>query len=619
FYFPTPEHRIWRPLVLDPASDQYQNNGWLVLFGRVKAGLGPARVADDLRNIARALGERFDYPAAWDKTQDPSSRSARDYLVGNVRPALLLLLGAGAMLLLMACANVAALILARTTDRGQEIALRAAIGAGRGRLVRQIVAESLTFSILAGAVGGGVAFLGFGLLVSRLPLAGDLASEVTLDWTALAAAFALAALVGLAVALAPVREILRGRLRGISGVRGAAAAAHGAGQVHRGLVGVEAAVAAALVVGALLLVRTVSSLLAVDLGFDPDQVVTVDVASVDRDIDDGSRVTAYDAILERAQALPGVTAAAWNNRLLVRDGGWQGIVGVVGRPELDGANAPNALFRAVSPGYFDSFRIRIVAGRGFTAADRPGTPLVALVSRAFAERAWPGEDPIGRRVVPRVIGRDTAMVVGVVADVRSTSITGANEPVLYIPIAQRPGIDFRILSLRSAAPPATLIAAVRRIVGETDPRLAVTRPGTMNDVVRQALAEPMQLRFFLGLFAALALVLGMVGIYSVASYSVARRQTELGLRMALGAAPGQVLRQVIVEGITPVLAGTVVGLGAALVLARGASRFLYQVSPFDPVSAGGAALALLFAGTAAALMPAFRASRVSPIESLRAE
>ena len=570
--------------------------------------------------MARSLGQRFTYPAAWDKTKGPFVRPVRDYLVGDVKPALLLLLGAGALLLLMACANTAALVLARTTDRSQEISLRAALGAGRGRLARQIVAESLTFSVVAGAVGLGIAVFGFDVLVGSLPLKNNLAAATTLDWTVYAAAFGLAAVVGLLVAAAPVRDLLSGRLHGVTGSRGATGLTRGTGRVHSVLVAGEAGVAVLLVVGAMLLIRSVSGLLALDLGFRPAGVVAVDVFVPSDGFPIGQRTQAFQTVRDRAAAIPGVTGAAWIGRLPVRDDGGQGPIAVEGQPDLQGTNAPNALWRPVSPDYFKTLGIPIVDGRAIEPGDRAGTPRVGLVSRAFAVRVWPGQSPIGRRV--RFPGGDTVAisVVGVAGDVRSTGVTGANPFVLYLADAQDADPPFgKALVLRAGGPPGAVFAAVRRIAAEVDPRLAIARTTTMEQVVETALAQPLQLRFFLTLFAALALVLGVVGIYSVVAYSVSRRQTELGLRMALGAAPGQVLRQIIGEGVAPVVVGTGLGLVAAVALARGASRFLYGVSPADPVSMGAAALALLTAGVAAAALPAWRASRVSPTESLRAE
>lgn len=617
FFFPTPDHRMWTPLVLDAASDNYQNNGWLVLFGRVAPGTSEVQLAGHVASMARALGERFTYPAAWDKTRNASVRTAREYLVGDVRPVLLLLFGAGVLLLLMACANVAALVLSRTTDRRQEMALRVSLGAGRARLVRQIIAESLTFSLLAGVVGVVLATAGLRVLVATLPLPDGLGATVAMDWTVFLVALVLAAVLGLSVALAPSRALLKGELSGLSGARGTAAGGGNTKRVHQGLVGLEAAVAVLLMAGALLLVRSVSGLLAVDLGFDPTGVAAVDVSMTGDDFTRTQRQQLYETVRERVVRLPGVVSAGWTNRLPIRDGGWQGPVSVEGVPELQGQQAPNALFRQVSVGYFETMRIGITRGRGLEATDREGTQRVALVNEAFAKRAWPGADPLGRRIRLGV-SNDTVTVVGVTPDLRSTAVTGAPPDVTWVPDAQY-GNDYKTLVVRVSAPNPGLQADIRRVAAEVDPRIAINRPTTMELVVSGALSQPLQLRFFLSLFGALALTLGMVGIYSVASYSVSRRRAEIGVRMALGAAPGQVLRQVVQQAVAPVALGTGIGLAGAVAVARGASQFLYGVSAADPVSLSVAGFALLATGGVAAVMPALRASRVSPVESLGAE
>lgn len=620
FYFPTPEHALWRPLDLDPASIAYQGNGWLTLIGRLKPGTGPALESEEVARLTKALGERFTYPQAWDKTKGASLRPLRDYLVGDVRPALLLLFGAGSLLLLIACANVAALVLARTTDRAQEITVRAALGAGRARLARQIVAESLCFSTAAGAVGCLIATLGFRTIVSRLPLQHGLADAARLDWTVFGAALMLSAVVGLLVAAAPIRHLLRGELGGVSGSR-SAAGLRGTGTIHGLLVTTEAAVAVVLVVGALLLIRSVSGLLALDLGFEPKGLVAIDVVDSDVQQNGAERSQIFDAILERVAALPGVVSAGYVGRLPIRDGGWQGPVSVVGRSDLEGPSAPNSLYRQVSPGYFKTMGIRLLAGRGIEPGDRAGGMRVGVVSAAFAARAWPGENPVGRQLLRTGGGRDTLAitVVGVASEVRSLAATGANPFVLYVPEAQGSSAFAKPLVLRITGSAVPIIAAVERLVTETDARFATARPTTLDDVVTASMTEPIQLRFFLTIFAGLALVLGVSGTYSVVSYSVARRQTELGLRMALGATPRQVLQQVIVSGVGPIVVGTGIGLVTAILAAGAATRFLYGVSPADPASIVTAAGVLLAAGVAAAAIPAVRASRVDPVASLRAE
>jgi predicted permease len=621
FYFPTPELRVWQPLNLDPASGQYQGNGWLVLVGRIGAGKNAAAVNADVAAMATALGQRFSYPAAWDLSKGAHVRPLRDYLVGDVRPALLLLLGAGALILLMACANVAALILARTTDRAHEITLRAALGAGRGRLARQILTESLVFSLVAGAIGLGVAALGFDVLVASLPLKNGVANTVSLDWTAFVIAFVLAMVVGVCVAAVPVRSVLLGRVEGIATTRGVRGLTRGTGRVHAGLVSGESAVAVVLVVGALLLIRSVDQLLHLDLGFEPAGVVATDVVALGQDVNPADRQRLFRELVERSAALPGVVATGMVQRLPVRDNGWQGPVSVESRPDLQGANGPNAMYRPVTIDYFKAMGIELIKGRLFDPSDRIGSPRIGLVSQSFAARAWPGSDPIGQRLRTGVNGDTTPLtVIGVVEEIKIASITGANPFVLYVPLEQQPNLsESEVLVLKTTAGEAATAAAVRRLVREIEPRAAVARVTTMDAVVATALAEPIRLRFFLSLFAGLAVLLGVVGVYSVVSYSVARRQTEFGVRMALGASPTRVLRLVLGYGILPVAIGGVIGLGLAVLLARVASGFLYGVSPADPISMLGAALALMTSGAIAAALPAWRAAGVSPVESLRGE
>jgi putative ABC transport system permease protein len=621
FYFPSPEFRLWRPLTLDPASGVYRGRGWLSLIGRTRPGLDDAGVQAEMNRLAAALGEQFTYSAAWDKSKNAYAKPLRDELVGNMGPALLLLLGAGVLLLLMACANVAALVLARTTDRTHEMSLRAALGAGRGRLARQIVTESLTFSLLAGGLGLLIATLGFGLLVRSLPLANGLGSTVTLDGTAFLAALLLAVVVGLGVSIAPVRDLLRGRMTGVSNERGSRGLGRATGRVHAALVGGEAAVAVLLIVGAMLLIRSVGRLLAIDLGLDPAQVAVIEVTAYGTDISGADRWRIFRELEARTAALNGVSSVGLTSRVPIRDGGNQGNVEVVSNPGLQGADAPNAFYRPVTPGFLRTLGLEVVKGRGIEPSDRAGARVVGLVSESFAAKAWPGQDPIGQLLRTGVGGDTSAInVVGVVEEAKMQSIAGENPFVLYVPLEQSwgPG-QGQALLLKTTRPLEQVVGEVRGVLREIDPRAAIAEVTTMEQVVEGAMAEPLRLRFFLTLFGGLALLLGVVGVYSVVSYSVARRQTEFGVRMALGATPSQVVQQVMGKGLLPVALGTVAGIGGAVLLAKVAARFLYGVTATDPLSIGMAAVALLLSGTLAAMVPAWRAARVSPVESLRSD
>jgi predicted permease len=364
-------------------------------------------------------------------------------------------------------------------------------------------------------------------------------------------------------------------------------------------------------------VRSVSGLLAVDLGFDPRGVVAIDVSMTDDDFDPAQRRRLFEAVRERVAQLPGVTSAAWTNRLPVRDGGWQGPVSVEGVAALQGTDAPNALFREVSPGFLEAMRIRVTQGRSLEAGDREGALRVALVNQAFAQRAWPGQDPLGRRLRLGVTD-DTVTVVGVTADVRTTTVTGSSPFVTWVSDAQGDN-NYKTLVVRVEGAQPAVLEGIRRITIDVDPRIATNRPTTMDDVMAGALSQPLQLRFFLSLFGVLALTLGMVGIYSVSSYAVVRRRPEIGVRMALGASPGRVLRSIVRDAVVPVAIGSAAGLTVAIAMSRALAGFLYGVSGTDPISLSGAAAALLLAGGLAAAIPAIRASRVSPAVSLAAD
>lgn len=620
FYFPSPMFRIWRPLLLDPASDQYQGNGWLVLVGRERPGLSAGERDADVQAIARALGERFEYPEAWDKTKNAAVTPLREYTRGAVRPAVLLLQIAVLVLLAIACANVAALVLARTTDRTEELALRAALGAGRGRLVRQVVVESVVLSGLAGVAGAAVAIGGFQALVARLPLSEGLEETLAVDWTLFAVASAVSIGVGLLVALAPVRALIVGELKGPGPRRGSGAlSAAGPRRLHAGLVAVEVALAVLLVTGATMFARSVARLYAIDTGFDAADVAVMDVVAPLQQMPAPARAAFFDRLLERVDGLPGVRAAGFVTRVPLRDGGWQGTVTIEDRSDLAGDREPNTLFRIVSPGYFPAMGIDVVQGRGFAAGDGAAGPPVAIVSAAFAERMWPGRDPLGRRLRHRFRDEPTwVTVVGVAEETRMTRLTGDNPNVLYVPLAQSNTPDGPVLVVKGDGGPPPL-PAVRALVAELDSRVATARISTLDAIVASAVAEPLRLRFFLSLLGTLALVIGAVGIYSVVSYSVTRRRAEFGVRLALGAAPARILSEVVGTGLAPVAGGVAAGVAGAVALGSTVRRFLYGVEPIDAVSLATAAAVLLGAGLLAAVVPAVRAGRTDPVTALRAE
>jgi putative ABC transport system permease protein len=616
FFFPTPETRAWRPLRLDPANTMYKV-GYLTLLASTRPGASPVLVNGEVQRIAKLLGARFTYTDAGDKTKGATAIPIRSYLLGDVRTPLLLLLGAVVMLFLIACANAAALILARTTDRAGEMAMRAALGAGVGRLARQILAESLVLALCAAIVGSIFASAGFRLLVTRLPLQGGFDSTVAIGWSSFATAFALALVITLVVSIVPVRHLFRrGRELGVNRARSEEGLTHGVRRVHDAIIAVQVTLAVVLVVGATLLIRTVERIRDVDPGFDARGVTTYNLIPPSGMPVATQRQLFRDA-LARVASLPGVTRVGMTNRLPLRDLGYQLTVTVEGRPDLTGAKRPNSLYRTASPGFLAAMGMRLAAGRGTDSTDAGGLPVV-LIDESFARRMWPGQSAIGKHITehwgPEAV---TRTVVGVVHETHMTSLIAASPFTMWIPLEQAPVQQGGVLVVRSATPSAVVMPLIRREIAALNSQVAVSRVQTMDDVESTALAAPLRLRFFFSAFATLALLLGAIGVYGAVSYAVARRRAELAVRMALGASPNIVLREVLVVGITPVAFGVVVGSMAALGASRLVGGLLYHVAPTDVVSFSVAALALLVAGTAAAFVPALRAGHTNPVEALR--
>ncbi|MGD8868345.1 MAG: ABC transporter permease, partial [Gemmatimonadales bacterium] len=616
FYFPTPEDRAWLPLLLDPASKNYQGNGYLSVVGRRADGVSVGALDADVLRLGAALGERFTYSPRWDKSANPHLVTMREYVLGDVEPVLILLFGAVVLVLVMACANAAALILARTTDRTGELSLRVALGAGRGRLIRQVLTESAVLAFLAAAAGVSLARGLFGALLSSLPLSNGYAGVVEFPWLGLIASFALAFLVAIAVAIVPIVALLRGRLGGLRSARSEAGAQRHTGRAHGVLVGAEVLLALTLLTGAALFIRSVANLQRLDLGLDPKGVVTVDLVAP-TDMAEPERRAFFDELLRRVRAQPGVRAAALISRLPIRDGGWQGPTSIASRPELSGPARPNSYWRSATPDYFRTMGIELIEGRSFDEADRDDAVDVAIVSESFARTMWPDGSAIGQRISGTFDGQGQwREVVGVVEETRMHRILGDNDLAMYVPYAQSaPGVG-QVLVIET---PVAIIESVRGIVRELDPSVAVARPGPMEDVVSTAMVGPLRLRFFLTLFAGLGLLLGVVGVYGVVSYAVTRRRAEYGIRMALGATPTGVLRHVVRRGMIPVATGVVAGIALSLSLAKVAAGLLYEVAPTDLASLAVAAGVLLATGVLASLVPAWRAGRTRPMEVLRVD
>jgi len=620
FYFPAPEMKAWTTLNLDPADGGYQGNGWLVLTGRVASGVTEARLDEDVAAVAAALGDRFTYPEAWDKTRSPYVTPLREYILGDVRPALLLLLGAVGVLLVIACVNVAALLLTRNNDRMGEMSVRAALGAGRARLARQVLTEAVLLGLVGGALGLALATAMFDLLVASLPLEQGFGETLSLDWTTLIGALVLSIATGAAISLAPIRTLLRGDLPGLAlGERRQIGTGAAAGRTQNALVIAEVLLAVVLVTGAALLVRSVDRLRSLDPGLDPEGVLAFDLYIGAQETSREERVAFFRQVVERVAAFPGVTSAGLINRLPIRDGGYQGNIEVEGRPDLEGPARPNSAYRVVTPGLFAALDIEVVEGRGIEPTDQDGAVPVVVVNETLARRMWPGESALGRRIGA---GNAAGMfeVVGVIKNVAVHDLISEPPMAGYYSWDQvQRTIDSGVLLLETQLDPTSLASAVRQVVTEVDSRGVVGTVATMEEVVDAGMSENLRLRFFLIVFAVLGLILGAVGVYGVVSHTVDQRRAEFGIRLALGAEPPRLMWQVVRVGMLPVLVGTLAGVAVSLAVSRVLASFLFDVAPTDPASFVAAASILLGAGAVAALVPAARASRTDPAVALRAE
>jgi predicted permease len=524
---------------------------------------------------------------------------------------------------LIACANVANLLLARATGRTSELAVRAALGAGRTRIVLQLMTESLLLAIVSAVAGLALARWGVEAFVALAPSGLPRAAEIGIDGRVLAftlaASIAASLLFGVLPAIHASRVDLNGSLR--QGGRGAAAGGSGV-RFRSGLVVAEVALAVALVAGAALLVRSFIALGRAELGYSAERVLVVHTTVPVRDVEGARRATAtYAALLPRLAALPGVNAVAGIRGLpgtAMHSNGGYWLEGGPG-PDVSGVQAPQAVFTVITPDYFRTMTIPVSSGRDFSARDDFDAPQVAIVNQALARQAFPGIDPIGRRIM---CGLDTPRfmtVVGVVGNVREYDPSVAPLPELYMPFQQHPSYGSSLtLVARTSGEPLALANAFRETIRSADPDVPV-RSTTMTETVSASVATPRFRTLLIGAFAALALILAIAGVYGVMAYAVSRRTAEIGVRMAMGAASGDIVRLVMGQGLRLAVAGVALGCGLAYGLALLLRGMLFAVAPADPVVFLAVPLALVVTAAAATVIPALRASRVDPMQALRAD
>jgi predicted permease len=608
--------QLWLPLAWTPAERQVRGNHNYEVIARLKDGADVGHAQAEMTTISRRL--EHEYPAddkGWGALVIPLQQD----LVGDVQPALLVLLGAVAFVLLIACANVANLLLARTIGRSKEIAIRAALGASRMRVLQQLLIESFLLGVCGGIVGAITARFALAIIVDTLGQRLPRASEVAIDGRVLAFTCIVAAFSGILTGLVPAWRLARGDVHDALKQGGRAGSASSDRRVRNTLVVSEVALALMLLVGAGLMVRTLWQLRAVDPGIDPRNVLTMTVAlPATKYPQRVEQMRFFDSALRAIGSLPGIESATAVDALPLHGGSTQPVA-VEGRPVVTLSEQPEVEVRRIMPGYLRAMRTRLLAGRDLAEADRADRPLVVMVSESMARRFWPGESPLGHHLTLGLLSNQPREVVGVVNDIKLLKLE-SNEPIaaVYLPIAQLPSSRLSLV-VRSAGPPEQLTPAVVNAVHGVDPEQPVVDILTMDDVIGGTLARQRLAMFLLTIFAALALSLAAFGIYSVLSYTVRQRVQELGIRMALGAPPSGVLRMVLVDGLKPILLGLSLGLAAAAALGGLLRTLIFGVAPQDALTFVSVSLVIVGVGVVASLVPAYRATRVDPLTALRSE
>ncbi len=608
---------LWSPL--DPGSELNQSRGsrYLSVVARLKADTTLQQAQAEMETISRRLTDQ--YPT-YNTGRGARLISLYDDTVGNIRPALLVLLGAVGCVLLIACANVANLLLARAAGRHKEMALRTALGASRGRIIRQLLTESLLLAGLGGVAGLLLALWGVDVLVSLIPEGVPRAQEIAIDGRALGFTLAVSVLTGVVFGLAPALQSSRLNLNESlkEGGRGSTEGSR-RNRVRSLLVVSEIALSLMLLVGAGLLIKSFKHLRDINPGFNPERVLTMSLSLPEAKYGEPERQGLFFQELDRRVAqLPGVEMVGLVDPLPLSGDNKTTTFAIEGQPPAAPADRLSANVRTVDSEYLSAMGIPLIKGRGLTPRDTQDAPQVMLVNETLARRFFPGEDPIGKRATVYPF-KTPCEIVGVVGDVKHRGLDVESGPEFYISYLQAPQPAMYLVARTSLAEPAALASSIQSAVQQIDKDQPISDVRTMSQVLSETTAERRFSMLLLGIFALLALVLASVGIFGVMSYMVTQRTHEIGIRMALGARVSDVVRLIVGRGMTLVLIGVGVGLVGAFVVTRVMKGLLFGVSATDPLTFAGVSLVLSAVALLACLIPARKAARVDPMIALRNE
>ncbi|HYJ88039.1 MAG TPA: ABC transporter permease [Pyrinomonadaceae bacterium] len=613
-----PNADLWVPLVPEELLKARDIRA-LFMIGRLKPGVTPEAAQSEMNVIASRLQK--EYPEV-DADMEVDVVPLRQQITGDIRLALLVLFGAVGCVLLIACANVANLLLAKASGRQKEVAIRTALGATRLRIIRQLLTEGMLLGLAGGLLGSLLAILVLRQLVIFSPANVSIPDNIGIDWKVLTFTLLLSLFTSFVFGLAPalqaskldLNETLKEGGRGNSG-------GSKANYLRSLLVVTEIALALVLLIASGLMIKSFLRLQNVDPGFNPENLITLEMQLPETKYTDKDRQAIFQQqLVQRVAQVPGVRSVGTVDNLPFSGNELNLAWGIEGQPPLSAADRPRAFLRKVSPNYFESMGIPVRNGRAFTDSDNGNAPGVAVVNETAARRFWPNQEPLGKRFKRGTIDsqRPWMTVIGVVAPVSHTALQVASQPEVYLAFQQNPGLNLTLVA-RTTSDPKAFAGAVRREVSALDKDLPVSNMKFMDEIIGKSVAQPRVYALLLGIFAGLALILASIGIYGVMSYSVTQRIHEIGIRMALGARPVDVLKLVVKQGLALALVGVFVGLIVSVALTRVLASQLYGVTPTDPVTFTAISVLLILVAVIACSIPAIRATKVDPMIAVRYE